>query len=331
MSGFIGYLRGDGAAGMVPTPLSNASLELLRDALGESRALSVSMPGGGGFLAPEAFEAQVFETLDARSSAWALLSRLESAAGGELVIVTANDTTNQGSIQTEGSTRAEGDLAVGRVISRPYVFSSGLIRLSLELANDAPTAEAMVATLLGDRLRRGLDRVAWVGTGPAQPRGLTTAATNLVTGASGTATSIPWSNIRDLVDAVAAPYKHAPDGTPLGRWLMSDTTWRHVSAQVDGSGAERGAVDLDIEKGPHLLGFKVTVDDNMPALGAGNRTVLFGDFQRAGVLRVVQGIRLGRLVEVYATSGQIALLAELRADVIVTDAAAYAAFEHGAA
>lgn len=74
---------------------------------------------------------------------------------------------------------------------------------------------------------------------------------------------------------------------------------------------------------PMLLGYPVYVDENMPAVGAGNKSLAFGGWRYAYAIRRVNGVGVDRQGEIHSDNGQIGLRARHRVDgrVLIADAA----------
>jgi HK97 family phage major capsid protein len=85
-----------------------------------------------------------------------------------------------------------------------------------------------------------------------------------------------------------------------------------------------------------ILGYPVIVNNDMtdPAAAAtpgGEKSVLFGDFSRAYVIRDVRDFTLMRLQERRAEYFQVVFLGFLRSDAVIQDAHAYRALQQAAA
>ena len=71
-----------------------------------------------------------------------------------------------------------------------------------------------------------------------------------------------------------------------------------------------------------ILGYPVVINQDMPAMTATYKPILFGDFSHYYV-RNVSGIEVVRLNELYAANGQVGFMAFLRFDGALIDAAAH--------
>jgi Phage capsid family len=74
---------------------------------------------------------------------------------------------------------------------------------------------------------------------------------------------------------------------------------------------------------PSLLGRPVAVDAAMPAPAANAKSIVFGDIERAYVVRRTSGVAVQRLEELHSDSGQLGFRGAARVDgrVVLSDAA----------
>lgn len=143
------------------------------------------------------------------------------------------------------------------------------------------------------------------GTGTKQPSGILTGGTSALTAASGT--KITADELLDLIYAVPEEYRRK------GTFLMADSTIREIRKlkTTDGQylwqpGMKEGQPDM-------LLGYRLHTSDSMPAIAAGAKPVIFGDFKQYRILDR-RGLYFQRLNEIAATSGQVGFLAYRRYD-----------------
>jgi HK97 family phage major capsid protein len=62
-----------------------------------------------------------------------------------------------------------------------------------------------------------------------------------------------------------------------------------------------------------LNGYQYVINQSMPQIAASNVTVAFGDMSKF-IVRKVSGWSVQRLVEAYATTGQVGFLSHMRVD-----------------
>lgn len=268
-------------------------------------AQSVGTSSGGGYAVPDAAMAPLVEALKQSGGLLANATIVPSDSGADMPIPTDNETAVQGEIITENSSHNEADITFGQVILKSYLYSSKIVRVSIQLMDDAGfDFGGYVMRKLGERIGR-ITASHWVnGTGTAQPRGLVTAASIGKT-AAGT-TAVTYDELVDAMHSVDPLYR------ANGQWLMNDTTFSAIRKLKDSQNRPLYG-DLSVNAPSTLLGKPVVIDPNMPAMTTGNKAILFGDL-KTYYIRVVKGPRVLRLEERYADFAQLGFLAFLRAD-----------------
>ena len=71
-----------------------------------------------------------------------------------------------------------------------------------------------------------------------------------------------------------------------------------------------------------LLGYPIQVDNGLPVMAAGAKSILFGDFKAGYIVRRTAGAQLVRMTERYADFLQVGLFGYVRLDARPDDAAA---------
>ncbi len=107
-------------------------------------------------------------------------------------------------------------------------------------------------------------------------------------GAAGFAADDPADAIIDLTYALKQGYRNGAS------FLMSDATMGAVRKLKDGDGAYLWRIPEGSEGVPTILGKPVRTDDNMPAIGANDFPIAFGNFPRAYLIIDRFGIRVLR-------------------------------------
>lgn len=260
---------------------------------------------GGGYAVPDAAMGPLVEALKQSGGLLANATIVPSDSGADMPLPTDNETAVQGEIITENSAHNEADITFGQVILKSYLYSSKIVRVSIQLMDDAGfDFGSYVMRKLGERIGR-ITASHWVnGTGTAQPRGLVTAA-GIGKTAVGT-TAVTYDELVDAMHSVDPMYR------VNGQWLMNDTTFSALRKLKDSQNRPLYG-DLSVNAPSTLLGKPVVIDPNMPAMTTGNKAILFGDL-KTYYIRIVKGPRVLRLEERYADFAQLGFLAFLRAD-----------------
>ncbi|QHC16868.1 phage major capsid protein [Streptomyces sp. GF20] len=293
----------------------------------ELRAQGVATGAAGGYLVPPAFRAKLAEAQKFLSSMRDSAEVITTETGATLPWPTADDTANVGAILAENTQVTEQDVTFGQADIGAYTYTSKLVRVSLQLLNDnAFDAESWLARKLGERIGRAQNAHFTTGTGTNQPEGVQTNAGIGKTGAAGQTTSVTYDDLIDLIHSVDPAYRL---GGRAG-WMLHDTTLATARKLKDGQGRPLWEPSVQVGVPDALLGYKYTVNQDMPAMAANARSILFGDLYAGYLIRDVQDVQLLRLSERYADFLQVGFLAFARADGTPQDTAAYKAYRNAA-
>lgn len=302
---FYGYLRG----GLATLDASERAI-LLRGAASADplliRAAQTTGTGsGGGYAVPDAAMAPLVEAMKLVGGLLPYATIVPSQTGADLPIPTDNETAVEGEIVSENSQHNEGDIALSQVVLQSFLYSSKIVRVSIQLMDDAGfDFGAYVLRKLGERIGRITAKHWIVGSGASQPRGIVTAASVGKTAAS--ATAVTYDELVDLLHSVDPIYRQN------GTWLVSDVTFAAFRKLKDGQNRPLYGELANAEPNM-LLGHKVSIDPNMPSMTTGQKAIIFGDL-KSYYVRLVKGPRVLRLEERYADFAQLGFLSFLRAD-----------------
>jgi HK97 family phage major capsid protein len=141
--------------------------------------------------------------------------------------------------------------------------------------------EALLADLLGERLGRIANAQLTLGTGSSAPNGVVTASTLGKTAAS--ATALTCDELIDLEHSVNRAYRKSPKAA----FMMNDLTVKAVRKLKNSDGDYIwSAGDVTQGRPATLLGYKLNVNDSMADIATGQKTVLFGDFNKYFVRKI---------------------------------------------
>jgi HK97 family phage major capsid protein len=229
---------------------------------------------------------------------------------------------------------------VGEVAARPATDTPQLSRdrietheiysfpqMSQQLVEDASVdVEGWMIDRVSTAFAEAEDTAFLAGAGVASPRGLTTYTTaatadatrawgqlqHVVTGASG---AFHTTKADPLLDAVAALKTGYLAGA---RWLMARATLAAVRKLKEAT-SDRYLWEPSLQAGvpSTLLGYPVTLDENMPAIAASSLSIAFGDFQR-GYL-IVDRVGVSVLRDAYTNKPYIGLYVRKRVGGAVRD------------
>lgn len=209
-----------------------------------------------------------------------------STSGGNIInIPTVNDTAVVAVKHTEGTALTDdggSDATFGNKELGAYVYDTEFVKFSMELAQDSVfNMESLLGSLLGERLGRIANKELTIGDGTGDPNGVVTASSLGKTAAA--AAAIASDELIDLLHSVNAAYRRSPKT----RWQFADTTLAAIRKLKDGDGNYLWSMG-DIQKGEPgtLLGYRYEINDDIAAIAASAKPVIFGDFSKYFVRKV---------------------------------------------
>lgn len=300
--------------------LSAEQRQLLRRGYVENRVQTAGTDSAGGFTVPTTLANFIVSTMKDWGPMYdpGITTELVTSSGNAFDIPTNDDTGNTGALLAEGADLTDdnsGDLAFGEKNLNAFVYATPWLKISFELLQDSAfNLEAFIGAKLGERLGRIANQRLTIGTGSSQPNGIVTAASIGKTAAA--AAAIAADELIDLQHSVNAAYRRSP----RCGWMFADTTLASIRKLKDGQGnylwqmgdVRVGAPDL-------ILGKQYFVNDDVAAMAANARTVVFGDMG-AYIVRKVGSPLIGTVRERYWP--KIGMAGLVRFDGELTDTAA---------
>jgi predicted phage gp36 major capsid-like protein len=274
----------------------------------EGRAQSFVTGSAGGFLVPQGFQAEL-ERAQLHFGGVRQISRILPTTGGNpLPWPKVDDTGNSGEDKAENVAAAGQDIAFDQ--RHVECIQDGLrSRLDPERADGRRRHQPgdRAGSLLGERLGRRQNAKYTTGSGSSDYQGCVVSATLGVT-AAGTA-AITADELINLQHSVDPAYR----ANPKAAFMMNDDTIKFIRKLKDSNG--RYLLDYTTLPGQPttLLGKPLITNQDMATLATGNKTVLFGDFNKF-IIRDVRNIVLRRLNERYADADQTGFIAWYRGD-----------------
>lgn len=291
----------------------------------DRRALGVGTTTAGGYTVPPAFRAQMIETAKSFGGMLQVAEVITTDDGANLQWPTNDDTANVGAILAENTQVTEQDVTLGTNALDAYMYTSKLVRTSLQLIQDSAfDVDSWLARKLGERIGRILNQHFTTGTGTAQPDGIVTGAAVGKAGATGQTTTVTYDDLVDLVHSIDPAYRGN------ARFMASDAAVKAVRKLKDSQSRPLWEPSVQTGTPDSLLGYGLVINQDVPAPAASAKSILFGDYREAYVVRLVTGVNLLRLNERYADFLQVGFLAFQRADGTLQNGAAVRAYQHSA-
>lgn len=275
------------------------------------QAMSTTTGTEGGYTVATEFSRNLLQAMRQMGGVRSVASNIKTATGAQMLFPTADSTAEEGEIVGQNQQVGKGETTFGQASMDVYKYSSKAIALPFELIQDSMfDVEAYIQELLKLRLWRIQNRHQTMGSGTSQPKGLVTAATLGKAGATGQVASVTYDDLVDLEHSVDPVYRSAC------RLMMHDDSLRAVRKIKDSNnrpifvpGYEQGNPGGAPDR---LLGREIVINQNMDPMGAGKKSILFGDFSKY-VVRDVMDLTLFRMADSkYIELGQIGFLAFMR-------------------
>lgn len=281
----------------------------------EERALASGTGAGGGYLIPQ----DMAPNIDKAMAIWGpmmdgdnVANHIETATGNTITLPTLDYTAKRGDLKAEAAAALDDnskDPAFGQKTLGAYLYTSGIVRVSLELLQDANwNMEALLDELFGESLGRTCNDVLTLGDGAAKPNGILNFATNGKTAAAEAV--IAPDELFDLFHSVNPAYRMSPKCL----FQLNDGTLGTIRKMKDGQGNYLWQ-EANIRSGEPgtLLGKPYRINPSLPDIAESATPIIFGDHSKYTV-RKVAGAKMIRFGEKFMNNLEIGLMAYRRID-----------------
>ena len=277
-----------------------------RDSYEIRNALQVGTDTEGGYLVPDTFEKKLITTLEEENVIRKHAHVFTTSSGSHKIPVVSTRGTAAW-VDEEGQI-PESDDAFGQQLIGAHKIST-LIKVSEELLNDSAfDLENYFATEFARRIGNAEEAAFLTGNGSGKPTGILAdigGAEIGVTAASETA--ITADEIIDLFYSLKSPYRKK------AIWVLNDRTIKAIRKLKDSNGQYLWQPALHEGEYDTILGKRIYTSPFAPEIGAGAKTIAFGDFSYYWI-GDRQSVAFKRLNERYAETGQVGFLASKRVD-----------------
>ncbi|WP_114286017.1 phage major capsid protein [Candidatus Halocynthiibacter alkanivorans] len=259
------------------------------EAAGEARAQIAGVQAAGGYLVPDEMHQELIKVL----AAWGpmyddnICTVLPTTGGGTMPLPSVDDTGEEAVQNTaEGDPIADTgtkDVVFTKTDLSDYLYDTEWLKISIQLQTGSYIGvEALINSLLAERLGRKLNRDLTTGDGAGKPLGINAGSALGYTAVS--ASAITSDEILTLVHSVDAAYR----ASPKARAMFNDSTLLALHKMKDGQG------NYLIQEAPDGLGrLKVgavtvpySVNQAMPSIAAAVSPIVYGDFSRYFVRKI---------------------------------------------
>jgi len=278
----------------------------------EERALSSTTDAEGGYTVPETFSGYLEKAMKEFGGIMSVAWLFPTTTGSSMNYPTTDDTNNEGEIIDENTDAGESvDPSYGNVRLNAFTYSSKPVLVPNQLLQDNEVnLDQVLAQMLSERIFRAFNKHATIGDGTTQPQGVTTGG---ALGKEAAMDAITYDDMVDLQHSVDAAYR---DGAV---WMFHDSTLKHLRKLKNTNDEPIFQENLRTGEPSTILGKPFVINNHMPEIGAGNKSVVFGNFQKY-MIRQVRGASVKRLEELYAAKNQTGFLLFMRLDGKILDA-----------
>jgi HK97 family phage major capsid protein len=270
--------------------------------------MSTTTGSEGGYTVATEIAKIVADALKAYGGVRDVATVMQTAQGNPMSFSTSDGTSETGEQVDENAEASDDDIDFGTVPVNCYKYSSKVVPAPIELLQDSSVdIEAFINQRLVNRLGRITNTRFTTGSGTSQPKGVVTAAAAGKVGASGQTTTVIVDDLIDLEHSVDPAYRK------LGKcsFMMHDATFKAVKKLKDSTGRPiffPGYQGLGEAAPDTILGYPVTINQDMAVMAASAKSILFGDFTFYYV-RDALSMQMHRFTDsAYAKKGQVGFL-----------------------
>lgn len=321
---FHGFIRG-----IKPSDLSPEERALYNEAL--RRGQVVGTDSAGGYLTPENFSTEIIKTMKYYGGMMEAAKILNTNEGNPFHMTTRDATSMKAVLIAEATAASTASLTFGRKTLDAFKYTTNVFTVSNELIQDSiVSAEQEIIEVSGEMFGRGFNEAFTTADGSSKPLGLIAglAALGSSAGIGKTGLSTTAITYADLVDLKYSVNK-AYQGN--AKWMFNYLTEGIVRKLVDSTGQPIWTMGNIQNASPDtILGNPYIINDDMASPAAAATPIAFGDFKKAYTIRMVKGVGLRRLTELYATSDEVGFVSFMRADGDLMDTKAAKLFKNAA-
>jgi len=270
--------------------------------------MSTGTGSEGGNLVPREFASSMLEAMKEYGGMRQVATIIQTDTGATMDWPTTDSTSEEGELVGENAQATSGDPSFGTKSLDTHKFSSKVVTVPFELLQDsAIDLEAHINGRLVERLGRVTNRLFTTGTGTGQPGGIVTGSVSGKIGQTGQTTTVTTNDLLDLKHSVDPAYRNS------ARWMFHDQTLKSLKKLTDPTTKKPlWLPGFDVREPDTIDGDPYTINQQMPQMAAGAKSILYGDFRKY-LIRDVMQILLFRMTDSkYTEKGQVGFLAWMR-------------------
>lgn len=307
LTGGVGGSANTGKTGRASDEYNAAFTDYLKNYLKTNRVSNVMQEGvsaDGGYLVPTEFERILYEVRDQEDPIFQLAGRISLGSLEKNVPYVA--TNGASALISEGGAYPVSTDTFNIVVFHAY--KSGRISTATDemIADSVFDIYTYTAESLGKSDAKCWASYFWTGTGTNQPEGVLTAAGLGVTAAATNA--VTADELIDLYYSLKEAYRRN------AVWAMNDLTVAAIrKLKLPGTGEYLWTPGFGAAPDT-ILGKPLHTSENIPALAAATRGIVFGDIKAGYNIGDRRGYELKILDQLYAANGIIGFRGTSRAD-----------------
>ncbi len=289
-------------------------------------AMSTGSDTEGGYTVQRELAGSILDAMKFYGGMREVADVIRTENGAPLNWPTSDGTAEEGEIIAENQAATDADLSFGTVALPVYKFSSKVVTVPIELLQDSAfDIEAFVNNRLGQRLGRITNKLATIGTGVNQPRGVVTAAGVGKVGTTGQTTTIIYDDLVDMEHSIDIAYRAG------AKWMAHDHLIKAIKKLKDSQNRPVWVPGISDKAPETILNYGFVVNNDLQAPGANAKSATFGNHSYYKI-RDVMDVTLFRFTDsAYAKKGQVGFLAWMRSGGNLIDVGgAVKAYQHSA-
>ena len=269
-------------------------------------ALSVGEDPKGGYTVPDEFERQLVESLEENNIFRGLATVIRTSSGTRKIPI-AED-SGEASWIDEGEEIPEADTTFGQTTLGAYKMGT-MIKISNELLNDSAfDLASYIARRFGVRMGNAEEKAFFTGDGQNKPLGILAETGGAPVGiTTATQTAVKFDEVFQLYYALKSPYRKN------AQFICNEALLLQLMTLKDKNDNYIWKPSLEVGKPNTLLGRPIVTSAYMPAIAAGAKALLFGDYSYYWVADR-QSRTFKRLNELYARTDQVGFISTQRVD-----------------
>jgi predicted phage gp36 major capsid-like protein len=266
--------------------LSVEDRTVLADGFVDKRALGVGTNTAGGYTVPPGFRDQLIQTMKAYGGMLQVAEIINTDTGANLQWPTNDDTGNVGAILSENTQLTQQDVTLGTNSIDAYMYTSKLVLVSLPAPPGLGVQHGGLAAgasrrACGPHPERPLhDRYGFFAAGRSRH-----GYPERQDGCDRSDDHRSYDDLIDLIDSLDPAYQGN------AQFMLSQSSRKAVRKLKDTTNQPLWQPSIQAGVPDQLLGYGYVINQDMPAPAANAKSVLFGDFRQAYLIRLVTDLR----------------------------------------